>query len=151
MTSSGGVEKSVAIIRAMLMENFDEYRRLNAELPREDNPAFAVVLGSTFMKAVERRFGEDYNPSDVIEFVARARAYEVGPQAVSAENAEKAIRAALGDERAMGELDGPATGAAQTAMLFALVHEHGTSKEEIDPLLSSAAEEAQAYLRRRGG
>jgi hypothetical protein len=148
MTSSG-IEKSVAIIRAMLTENFGEYRRLNDELPSEDNPAFALVLGAAFMKAAERRFGEHYDPAEVIEFVASARAHQVGPQSVSAENAETAIRAALGDDSAMGKLDGSTTGAAYTAMLFALVHEHGAPEKEIDSLLSSAADAAREYLLRR--
>jgi hypothetical protein len=147
MTSA--VQQSIAILRAFLTENYDEYRRLNAGLSREDNPAYAIVLGAAFIDAVDHRFGRDYTAADVSDFVAHARAYDVGPEAISAADAERVIRVALGEENLMSQVDKRTMGSAQTAMLFALVHERDSSVQDLDGLLASAAKQASDYLQRR--
>ena len=45
MTDSG-IDSSVAILRALLTEDFETYSRLNSELDRSANKAFAAVLGA---------------------------------------------------------------------------------------------------------
>lgn len=146
------LEKPVAVLRALLVGDFDTYRRLNAEFGASGNAAFSVVLGSAFIGAVDRHFGEAPSPPDVINFVAEARArYGTTAQLVTTEDAERAIRAVLGEDRLLDGMSGRAIGAAQTAMLFALVQEDGPSPDEIDTLLTRAAEEAAGYFRRRDG
>jgi len=70
---------------------------------------------------------------------------------VGAEDAERVIRAALGENHLIDTLDWRSIGAAQTAVLFALVHEDNDGLEEVDALLAGAAADAAAYLRRRAG
>ena len=59
------------------------------------------------------------------------------------------IRAALGEDDLINMLNGYAFGAAQTAMLFALTNETVAAHDTIEPLLASAAGQAEAYLQRR--
>ena len=47
-----------------------------------------------------------------------------GPDAVVPENAERVIRAALGEDNLIKDMDGRPRGAAQTFMLLALAHEN---------------------------
>jgi hypothetical protein len=143
------LDRSIAVIRALLAEDFDTYRHLNAELGASANKMFAVVLGTAFTEAASRRFGNEPSIAEIVEFVADARAsYSRTGEQVTAEDAEHMIRAALGEDHLIDTMDGRAMGAAQTAMLFALVHENGTSPDEVDRLLTTAAEQAEAYLHR---
>lgn len=149
---STDVNNAVAILRAFLTEDFSTYRRLLADLDAGQRRAFALVLTAAFTEAAASRFGERPAAADVIEFVADARARYPGTgEAVPAEDAETVIRAAVGEDNLIGTLDGHASGAAQTAMLFALTHESSASGDTIDTLLATAAEQAADYLRRRAG
>ena len=145
------LDHSVAALRALLTGDFDTFRRLHAELRPAGNVAFSVALTSAFIHAVDQHFGESPSPADVINFVAEARArYQTTAQRETADDAEQAIRTALGEDRLFNGMSGRAIGAAQTAMLFALVQEDGLSPSGIDTLLARAAEKADEYFRRRG-
>lgn len=149
MTSTD-VSSAVTVLRAFLTEDFSAYQRLHADLNAGQRRAFALVVTAAFTGAAIRRFGEQPPAADVIEFVAEARAkYPTAGEAVSAEDAETAIRAATGEDSLIGALDGRASGAAQSAMLFALTHEGGASADAIEALLGSAAAQAEDYLQRR--
>jgi hypothetical protein len=149
MTSTD-VSSAVAVLRALLTEDLDTYRRLHTGLGADQRHALAVVLTVAFNEAVTRRFGEGHTPADIIEFVAEARArYPRTGEAVPAEDAEAVIRAALGEDDLIDRLNGHAFGAAQTAMLFALTRDGETTSVIVDTLLASAAGQAEDYLRRR--
>ena len=60
------------------------------------------------------------------------------------------IRAALGEDHLIDAMDGYAFGAAQTAILVALVRSDATSAQEVDRFLAAAADQADGYLRQRG-
>jgi hypothetical protein len=146
------LDKPSKVLRALLLEDFAAYRRLDAELGPAANPAFSVLLGTAFMNAAERHFGESSSPADVINFVAEVRArLETAGQLVSADDAERVIRAALGEDHLLERMDGRAIGGAQTAMLFALVQEDDPSPDAVDELLGKAADEAAGYFARRQG
>jgi hypothetical protein len=142
------VSSAVAVLRAFLIEDFSSYQRLLAELDADQRRAFSVALTAAFTGAATRRFGEQPPAADVIEFVAQARArYPRTSEAVPAEDAETVIRAALGEDDLIGRLDGRASGAAQTAMLFALTRDD--SGDAVEALLATAAAQAEDYLQRR--
>jgi hypothetical protein len=143
------IDNSVTVLRALLTEDMETFRRLHAAQDAEERRAFAVVLTVAFAKAALERFGEQPGADEIIGFVADARARMVGPEAVAPEDAERVIRAALGEDHLIDAMDGRAYGAAQTAMLFAIAHENGASADQVDRLLAEAAEEADAYFRRR--
>jgi len=149
--TNAAIATAISTIRAFLTEDFTTYRRLHAQLDNDERGAFALVLAASFREAANRRFGEQHSQADIIEFVAKTRAeYTRTGEAVTAEDAEKVIRAALGEEDLIDTMDGHAYGAAQTAMLFALTHEDNASRDSIDGLLADASEQAAGFFRRRG-
>ena len=143
------IDNSVMVLRAMLTEDMDTFRRMHAAQNGDERRAFAVVLTAAFTKAAVERFGEHPGADEIISFVADARTRVNGPEAVAPEDAERVIRAALGEDHLLDATDGRAYGAAQTSMLFALTHENSASSEHIDGLLAEAAVEAAGYFRRR--
>ncbi len=146
------LDTSVAALRAFLIKDIDTARHLRGELDADGRRAYAVLLGTAFSRAVNRRFAEYHTKANIIEFVAEARArYTRTGETVGAEDAERVIRAALGEDHLIDTLDWRSIGAAQTAVLFALVHEDDGSPEEVDALLAGAAADTAAYLRRRAG
>ena len=146
------VDSAVAVLRAFLTRDFSTYQSLREGLDASQRQAFAVVLAAAFAKAATRRFGEKPPEADVIEFVAEARArYPTAAGIVSAEDAETVIRTFTGDDDLVGELDGRRSGAAQTAMLFALIHENEAPVAAIDALLAEAITQAEDYFQRRAG
>jgi hypothetical protein len=145
------IDNSVTVLHALLTEDMDTFRRLHQAQDAEERRAFAVVLTLAFTKAALERFGEQPDKDEIIGFVADARARVVGPETVAPEDAEHVIRAVLGEGQLIDAMDGRTYGAAQTSMLFAIIHENGASAERINGLLAEAAEEATAYFRRRAG
>jgi hypothetical protein len=139
-----------AVVRAFLTGDFSEYRLLHEQLGREDHGAFAVVLAAAFKDAATRRFGESASIGDIIGFAAQARAqYPRVAESVTAGDAGNVIRAVLGEDHLLDTMDGQAYGAAQAAMLFAITHESDGARAGVHALISSAAEQAEDYLRRR--
>jgi hypothetical protein len=144
------IDKSSRIIRAMLADDMDTFRPLHAGLDSDERRVFAVLFGAAFYKAVNDKFGKDYSAADVIEFVAEARTGYVGPETVSAEDAERVIRAVLGEDHLADDMSALARGQAQTAMLIAIVRDAGLSAAEIDALLDAAAQQVRSYFDRQG-
>jgi hypothetical protein len=146
------VDSAVAVLRAFLTRDFSTYQSLREGLDADQRQAFSVVLAAAFTSAATRRFGEKPSAADVIEFVAEARArYPTAGGIVSAEDAETVIRTSTGDDDLVGALDGRRSGAAQTAMLFALTRENEAPLAAIDALLAGAATQAEDYFQRRAG
>jgi hypothetical protein len=149
MTTTPSIDSAVAELRAFLTLDMDLYRRLHDAQDADGRRAFTAVLTIAFTRAAERRFGEQPSPEDIINFVSDARARTVGPDSGSPEDAEKVLRGALGEEELLSDVDIRARAAAQNAMLFAITHENDDAPAQIDGLLTQAAEEAEAYFRRR--
>jgi hypothetical protein len=143
------IDKSVLMTRALLTDDIDTFRRLNAGLDGDETRAFAAVFTAAFYKAANDKFGKDYTVAEVIEFVAEARAQYVGPEIVSAEDAEHVIRAVLGEEDLTDDMSASARVQAQTAMLVAIVRGTGLSAEEIDALLDAAARRVRSFFERQ--
>jgi hypothetical protein len=143
------IDRSIEVLRALLIQDFDVYRRLNSELDAEASKVFSAVLGATFVEAVTRRFGQEPDIPTIIEFVTEARAtYAATGEVVPAQDAESMIRGALGEGHLLDSMDARRMGAAQTAMLFAIVHEGGYPSEHIDDLLTVAKSRATSYFQR---
>ena len=143
------LDQSIAIVRTLLTEEFDTYRHLDAKLDRSAYKIFAAVMGAAFVEAATRRFGEQPDKAEIVQFVAETRAtYATVGEKVAAEDAEYMIRAALGEDHLMNSLDGRAMGLAQAAMLFALVREGNYTPSQIDDLLDLAGQRASSYFQR---
>jgi hypothetical protein len=146
---TGAIDSSVSTLRALLIDDMDTFRHLHGQQNADERRAFAAVLTAAFTKAAADKFGTQASASDVIGFVADARARHVGPDAVSAEDAESVLKAALGEDGLIDSMDASTFGAAQTALLIALVHEDGFSGEDIDALLATAAGQARSFFERQ--
>ena len=144
------IDKSVLMTRALLIDDIDTFRRLNAGLDGDETRAFAALLAAAFDKAANDKFGKGHTAAEIIEFVAEARVRYVGPETVSAEDAERVIRAVLGKENLVNNMSAYARGEARTAMLVALVRDAGLSAEEIDALLDVAAQRVRSFFERQG-
>jgi hypothetical protein len=141
------VDSATATLRDFLDERFSDYRQHHTQLNAAGRAAFAVLLTAAFRKAATRRFSADSPPETIIRFVAEARAqYTTTGELVAAEDAEKVIRAALGEEHLVDDMDGRRFGSAQTAMLFALTHDTPEARGSIDSLMADAAKETETYL-----
>jgi hypothetical protein len=149
MTTSA-IDKSVLMTKALLVDDIDTYRRLNAGLSADETRVFAALLAAAFDKAANDRFGNDRTAADIIEFVAEARARYVGTETVSAEDAERVIRAVLGEESLTNGMSAYARGQARTAMLVALVRDASLSTDEIDVFLEAAAQQVRSFFERQG-
>jgi hypothetical protein len=134
----------------MLADDMDTFRPLHAGLDSDERRVFAALFGAAFFKAVNDKFGKNYTEADNIEFVAEARARYVGPDTVSAEDAERVIRAVLGKEDITNNMTAYARSQAQTAMLIAIVDDAGLSADEIGALLDAAAQQVRSYFERQG-
>ncbi|MGH3251804.1 MAG: hypothetical protein ACRDOI_37110 [Trebonia sp.] len=144
------INKSACRIRALLTDDIDTFRRLNAGRGGDETRAFATMLAAAFYTAANDKFGKDHTTADVIEFVAEARAWYIGPETVSAEDAERVIRAVLGEEDLTNGMSAYALGAAQTVMLVAIVRVAGFSPAKMDALLDVAARRVRSYFERQG-
>jgi len=143
------IDSSIPVMRALLTADMDTFRRLHAGLTGDERRVFAALLTASFDKAANDKFGKHCTTADVIEFVAKARAEYVGPETVSAEDAERVIKAALGDEAQVDAMDAYTFGQAQTAMLLAVVRDSRSSNDEIDALLSTVAQQVRSFFERQ--
>lgn len=143
------IDNSVATPRALTAKDMETFRRMYDSQGADERKAFALVLTATFVKAVTSRFGEHPRSEDIIDFVSDARVRLVGPDAMVPENAERVIRAALGEGDLIKDMDGRAYGGARTAVLMALALENDTSAEMVTKALDAAGEEVSGYLARR--
>lgn len=141
------LDRPVATLRALLTEDTDTFRDLHGSLDAAERRVFAVLLTAAFNKAATSRFGDKNTQADVIDFVTEARAATVGPE-VRAEDAENVIRAVLGEDHLIDAMDARTYGAAQTAMLLALIHETEPEPGHVEDLLATATETASSFLRR---
>jgi hypothetical protein len=145
------IDNAVLVMRALLTDDMDTFRRLNARLQGDEIHAFATLFTAAFYQAANDKFGKDHNVADIIEFVAEARAQYVGSEIVSAEDAELVIREVLGEDGLTDHLSTQVRGQAQTAMLVAIVRGSGLSAAEIDALLDKSAQRVRSFFERQGG
>lgn len=127
----------------------DTFRRLHAKQDQQEQRAYAALLTTAFVRAVTKRFAEHSSPNEIIDFVADARVRIVGPEAMVPEDAERVIRAALGEDDLINDMSGKAYGAAQVSVLFAITHENDSAADSIDVLLAQAADDTADYFHRR--
>jgi hypothetical protein len=104
--TTAGLDSSAVVIRALVNQDMDTFRRLRESLDADERCTLAVVLTAAFNKAAVGKFGEQHSAADIIEFVAEARALHVGPEAVGAEYAERVLQAALGEDHLVDDMDG---------------------------------------------
>ena len=91
-------DDQVAALRALLVDDMDRHRQLFGQLDRtEARKGYPALVTAAFGVAVERRFGQHYQPAEIVTFVADVRsrsdrlARELDPDV-----AERVVNAVLG-------------------------------------------------------
>lgn len=140
-------DDQVAALRALLVDDLDRHRQLLGQLDRaEARRGYPALVTAAFGEAVERRFGQRYQPADVVAFVADVRARsdrlaaELDPDA-----AERVISAVLG-HASTRDLDREAVTRAKLVLLAALVADARLDDAALDELLAAARKLADQLM-----
>ncbi|WP_344954328.1 hypothetical protein [Actinomadura miaoliensis] len=140
-------DQEVAVLRAHLARDFEEYERLWPQLDRGAAArGYTALIAAAFFEAVDRRFSGQLNKADVVEYVGEVRARfdeqgtEIDPLA-----AEVMIRAALGDE-VDADLDDETVISTQLFVLTALVLDEELDGAALDEFLAEARKTADHWL-----
>jgi hypothetical protein len=146
-------DQHVAILRAMVTANGDEALRLVEASERSgDTLGLSALLGAAFTQAVERRFGERRQVSDVIRYVATVRG-RAPDQDFDPLDAENMIRAGLGDSAAVEGMTDEAKADVQGALLVELMADEQLDDAGLDEFVERArhkGEQIAAELVARG-
>ncbi|MES9543696.1 hypothetical protein [Actinomadura sp. NPDC000600] len=127
----------------------EEHLRLFNELDQNDNVGYAALLAAGLFEAIQRRFvkdGEIADRSEIIEFVAQARAK--GNESLEAINpgvAEQIILHALGKASLSGIDDQTVLGH-QIVLLSALVGRANYSEAELNDFMAQIRADADEIL-----
>jgi hypothetical protein len=128
----------VAALRAQLAGDYDEHRRLLADLDsRGALPGYTALVTAAFAEAVDRRFGPGRrDDAAVAEFIGGVRSRfpgsddEIDPAA-----AERVVRKALG-RGSISDLDGPAIRRTERLLLAVMVADERLDDQELDLFLA---------------
>ena len=106
-------DAQVATLRALLSDDVDRYEMLFGQLDRaQARSGYTALVTGAFCEAVDRRFGRNLQPADVISFVSQVRARsERVARELDPEVAERVIRAVYGDGSLRDLSDSAVTGA----------------------------------------
>lgn len=127
----------VATLRALLVHDFDESRRLMGQIPDEGmRKGYFPLVTAAFVDAVKLRF-RGKKRSEMIEWVADVRARMDTGNRIDPNVAEKVILWVFG-KASTAELDFDADLGHQTTLLALLVEEQGFTDEELDAFLARA-------------
>ncbi|SPT57133.1 hypothetical protein [Actinomadura madurae] len=143
-------DEQIATLRAQLRGNIVEHRRLLKQLDADEvNVGYPALIAAAFIAAVQQRFIKDGQPADrseVVDFVARARAkHDEAPDVISPEIAEGMILRLLG-KGPMVEIDEESKLAHQIILLAALISQENFTESELDAFLVKARAIADDFL-----
>src|ERR1700730_3326172 len=140
MITMSVTDDQVAALRAQLTGDYDEHRRLLADLnQRGALSGYTALVTAAFIEAVDRRFGPVHrDDAAVIEFIGDVRSRfpgaddEIDPAA-----AARVVATALG-RGSISDLDGPTIRRTETLLLPLIVADEQLTGEELDRFLASA-------------
>jgi hypothetical protein len=135
----------VAALRAMIVEDFDQYARHRERVEQANGLAdLNVIFAAAFTRAVRRKFKDPFTMADVIQFVASERVriddreFDFDPLV-----AERLVLAALGHGSPEG-VDEDTAGFAQAALLIALIVDENLDDAGLNDFLAEARELADS-------
>jgi hypothetical protein len=140
-------DDQVAVLRALLVDDMDSYRQLFGQLDRaEAKRGYPALVTAAFGEAVERRFGQHYQPADIVSFVAdvRARSDRLARE-LDPDVSERVINAVLGHGSAR-DLDREAVTRAKLVLLGGLVADAQLDDAGLDDLLAAARKLADQLM-----
>ena len=133
-------DDQAAALRAQLAGDYDEHRRLLADLDSRGALAgYTALVTAAFIEAVDHRFGPGHrDDAAVTAFVTDVRSRFPGADdEIDQETAERVIRKALG-RGTISDIDGPAIRRTEMLLLPVMVADEHYSGEELDRFLASA-------------
>lgn len=131
-------DDQVAVLRAQLRGDFEEYERLYAEVDKSDSTGYSALISAAFVLAAERRFRPDGTRPDIIMFVASVRAKSRKlAEGIDPIIGERLILAALVDE-SIEDIDADAAKKTQLLLLTAMTAADDFPASDVDGLLSEA-------------
>ena len=140
-------DDQVAALRALLVDDIDRHRQLFGQLDRaEARKGYPALVTAAFGEAVERRFGQHYQPADIVSFVADVRsrsdrlAGELDPDV-----SERVINAVLCHGSAR-DLDKEAVTRAKLVLLGGLVADARLDDAGLDDFLVAARKLADQLM-----
>ena len=140
-------DDQVAALRALLVDDLDSHRQLFGQLDRaEARKGYPALVTAAFGEAVERRFGQHYQPSDIVTFVAdvRARTDRLARE-IDPDVAERVINAALG-HGTIRDLDKDAVTRAKLVLLAGLVADAQLDDAGLDEFLAASRKLADQLM-----
>ncbi len=132
-------DDQVAALRALLAGDLERHRLLYARLGSDQALAgYTALVTGAFSEAVERRFGANYRPADVITFVGdvRTRSDRIA-ESLDPAAAERVIRAVFGDG-SVRDLRDVTVVSAQIVLLGALIADERLDDAGLDAFLADA-------------
>jgi hypothetical protein len=116
-------DEHVAVMRAMLAGDFDEYERLVEQLDRTGRwgSDYPLLIAAAFFEAVDRRFGKNYTRADIVQFVAAARErFDPSGTEIDPSAAERLVLSVL-EHESVDDLDDETVVRTQGVLLGALI------------------------------
>lgn len=131
--------EQVTALRTLLTRNFDEHRRVIAQVRQADGLAgYNDLITAAFVKAVNRRFGAQYTLTDIVEYVAEVRTRIRNPdRGIDPNVAERLMRKALGEGTVRG-IDKKAIIHTEGVLLAALIMDEQLDGAALDAFLAEA-------------
>jgi hypothetical protein len=140
-------DDQVAVLRALLAGDLERHKLLYAQLGRDQALAgYTALVTGAFSEAVERRFGANYRPADVITFVGdvRTRSDQIA-ESLDPSAAERVIRAVFGDG-SVRDLRDATVVSAQIVLLGALIADERLNAAGLDAFLADARKLADRLM-----
>ena len=140
-------DDQVAALRALLVDDMDLHRQLFSALDRaEARTGYPALVTAAFGEAIERRFGANRDPGEIVRFVAdvRARSDQLSSE-IDPDVAERTILSALGKGSVQG-LDRDAVTRAKLVLLTGVVADERLDGARLDAFLASARKLADQLI-----
>ena len=140
-------DDQIAVLRSLLAADFETHHRLTDHLDKtnewDDYPA---LVAAAFYEGAHRRFGKTFARSEIIQFVADARArFDHTGGGLDANVAERLIVAALEDD-ALDGVDDQTLAQTQIVLLGALIFDEGLDEAGLDKFMTDARELADEWI-----
>jgi hypothetical protein len=133
-------DDQAAALRAQLAGDYDEHRRLLADLnSRGALGGYTALVTAAFIEAVDRRFGPGHRDDAAVStFVSGVRSRFPGAgDEIDQAAAERIIRKALG-RGSISDIDGPTIRKTEMLLLPVMVADEQYSGEQLDQFLAGA-------------
>ncbi len=133
-------DDQVAVLRAQLAGDYDEHRRLLADLDaRRALAGYTALVTAAFIEAADRRFGPGHrDDAAVTAFISGVRSRFPGAETeIDQAEAERIIGKALG-RGSISDINGPAIRKTEMLLLPLMVADEHYSGEELDRFLADA-------------